>query len=72
MQEMHLLHMILQQEKFTFAAIDTEFPGVVLKAPEGLDWWSAKSLAPAQTRTLNEGKNPLKLEGKCVIFAPRK
>jgi len=42
MQEMHLLQMIIQQEKFTFAAIDTEFPGVVLKAPEGLDWWSAK------------------------------
>ena len=72
MQEMHLLQMIIQQEKFTFAAIDTEFPGVVLKAPEGLDWWSAKSRAAIQTRDENAGICTLMLVVRCVSFSWRK
>lgn len=43
-QEFHLMLQIIEQEKHLYCSVDTEFPGVVLSAPEGthLDKWERK------------------------------
>lgn len=39
-QEFHLISMVVEQGKHRFASIDTEFPGFVYKANDGLDFWT--------------------------------
>jgi CCR4-NOT transcription complex subunit 7/8 len=39
-QEFHLISMVVEQGKHRYGSIDTEFPGFVYKANDGLDFWT--------------------------------